>query len=133
MSFNNQHQSFTTIFNDLYFEFINCIVDYFPNDATLLTAKKGLLGIRKLNPKLIFRVWDYYVVKPYRKEITECNIDFFINKDYSQDLGDYSHDSQDVIKAIDRFREPVKNMNHENQLKIMVYLQSLAKLSDLNN
>jgi hypothetical protein len=127
--------NFTGMFNNLFFKLVTSVIEYFPKDATLATAEKSLLAIRKMNPTLIYRVWVYYVDTPYKKEIEECNIDFFINKDYSDDLKDYAavNDYKTIAGAIDRFREPIRNMNPENQLIIMGYIQSLSKLVDLKN
>lgn len=125
--------NFTTVFNNLFFKLVSSVIEYFPKDASLTTAEKSLNAIRKINPALIFRVWVYYVDTPYKKEIDECNIDFFINKDYSNDLKDYAaiNDYQTIAGAIDRFREPVRNMDKENQLIIMGFIQSLSKLAEL--
>ena len=128
-----QAPNFTTVFNTLFFKLVDTVIEYFPKDATLVTAEKSLTAIRKMNPKLIFRVWDYYVASPYKKEIESGNVDFFINKDYKEDLSDYAqlHDYKTISNAIDRFREPVKNMDKEHQDLIMGYIQSLSKLADL--
>lgn len=125
--------NFTNVFNTLFFKLVTTVIEYFPKDATLSTAEKSLNAIRKINPALIYRVWVYYVDTPYKKEIDECNIDFFINKDYSSDLRDYAqvHDYKTIAGAIDRFREPVRNMDNEHQLIIMGYIQSLSKLAEL--
>ena len=127
--------NFTTVFNTLFFKLVSSVIEYFPKDAALSGAEKSLFAIRKINPSLIYRVWVYYVDTPYKKEIEECNIDFFINKDYSNDLRDYAavHDYQTIAQAIDRLREPIKKMDKENQLIIMGYIQSLSKLVDLKN
>ena len=124
-------QNFTKIFNDLFFKLINTVKDYFPNDPTINAAEKSLTAIRKMNPTLIYRVWVYYVDTPYKKEIQGSNIDFFVNKDYSEDLKDYTYDFKTISDAIDRFREPIKNMDKENQAIIMGYIQSLSKLVDM--
>lgn len=124
-------QNFTKIFNDLFFKLVNTVKDYFPNDPTINAAEKSLTAIRKMNPTLIYRVWVYYVDTPYKKEIQGSNIDFFVNKDYSEDLKDYTHDFKTISEAIDRFREPIKNMDKENQAIIMGYIQSLSKLVDM--
>ena len=124
-------QNFTKIFNDLFFKLVNTVKDYFPNDPTINAAEKSLSAIRKMNPTLIYRVWVYYVDTPYKKEIQGSNIDFFVNKDYSEDLKDYTHDFKTISDAIDRFREPIKNMDKENQSIIMGYIQSLSKLVDM--
>ena len=52
---------------------------------------------------------------------------FFINKDYSNDCARHGH-GQKIIDAIDRLREPVKNMNEPDQLKTMKYVQNLSNL-----
>jgi len=124
-------QNFTKIFNDLFFKLVNAVKDYFPSDSTISTAEKSLSYIRKMNPTLIYRVWVHYVDTPYKKEIQSCNIDFFVNKDYTNDLKDYTHDFKTISDAIDRFREPIKNMDEENQKIIMGYIQSLSKLVDM--
>ena len=124
-------QNFTKIFNDLIFILVNAVKDYFPTDPTISTAVKSLTAIRKMNPTLIYRVWVHYVDTPYKNEIKSSNIDFFVNKDYSEDLKDYTHDYKTISDAIDRFREPIKNMDEENQKIIMGYMQQLSKLVDL--
>ena len=124
-------QNFTKIFNELFFKLINTVKDYFPDDPTINAAEKSLTAIRKMNPTLIYRVWVYYVDTPYKKEIQGSNIDFFVNKDYSEDLKDYTYDFKTISDAIDRFREPIKNMDKENQSIIMGYIQSLSKLVDM--
>lgn len=123
--------NFTKVFNDQFFKLVNTVKDYFPNDPTISAAEKSLAAIRKMNPGLIFRVWVYYVDTPYKKEIQGSNIDFFVNKDYSEDLKDYTHDFKTISDAIDRFRDPIKNMDKENQEVIMRYIQTLSKLVDM--
>lgn len=124
-------QNFTKIFNELFFKLVNTVKEYFPSDPAINAAEKSLTAIRKMNPSLIYRVWVYYVDTPYKKEIQGSNIDFFVNKDYSEDLKDYTHDFKTISDAIDRFREPIKNMDKENQTIIMSYIQSLSKLVDM--
>jgi hypothetical protein len=60
------------------------------------------------------------------KQIIE-SIDYFINKDYTQDVMD-SPNSKKIIMGIDRLRNPVKDMNEENKKKSMGYIQNLTKL-----
>ena len=38
-----------------------------------------------------------------------------------------------IIEKIDCIREPVKNMNSEDQAKVMKYIQNLSKLCKLYN
>jgi hypothetical protein len=117
-------------FNDHFVEFVTDIQNVFPNDVDLLTAKNSLIAIRKLNPKMIVKIWNSYIVSKYSKEIEEGNIDFFINKDYSQDLSS-SQNSDKIMESINRLREPVKQMNPADQEKTMKYIQNLTKLAKM--
>jgi hypothetical protein len=117
-------------FNDHFVEFVTDIQNVFPDDVDLLTAKNSLLTIRKLNPKMIVKIWNTYIVNKYSKEIEEGNIDFFINKDYSQDLSS-TQNSDKIMESINRLRDPVKQMNPDNQAKTMKYIQNLTKLAKM--
>ncbi len=120
--------NFLTVFNDHFAEFINDIQCVFPNDVDILSAKNSLLAVRKANPKLLVRIWLKYVVIPYQSEIESGNIDFFVDKDYAKDLSN-SGNSDKIMEAIDRLRNPVKQMTPTEQQKTMKYIQNLSKLS----
>ena len=57
-------------------------------------------------------------------------MDFFINKNYNEDLVDVSN-SQYVVKTINRLKKPMAKMDKDNKNKCMKYLQNLSKLSEL--
>lgn len=119
-----------TAFNDHFMDFLNDIQSVFPEDSDILTAKNGLIAIRKANPKMIVKIWKTFIADKYRTEIASGDISFFINKDYSEDVVN-SNGSDKIMEAINRLRQPVKNMTHENQAKSMKYIQNLTKLSVL--
>lgn len=119
-----------TVFNDHFAEFVNDVQSVFPNDADILTAKNALLAIRKANPKLLVRIWIKYVYTPYKQQIEDGDINFFLTKDYASDLA--RNDNADkIMESIDRLRNPVKEMSPENQAKTMKYIQNLSKLAML--
>ena len=117
-----------TVFNDHFAEFVSDIQSVFPDDPDILTAKNSLLAIRKANPKLLVKIWIKYVYSPYKGQIDNGDINFFLTKDYAGDLT-RSDNSEKIMEAIDRLRNPIKNMNPENQAKTMKYIQNLSKLS----
>jgi hypothetical protein len=119
-----------TAFNDHFIEFVNDVHCVFPDDADILATKNALTTIRKLNPRMIVKIWNSFIVSKYKSEIESGNIEFFINKDYSQDVSVTSN-SDKIMESIDRLREPIKNMSLENQAKVMKYIQNLTKLSQL--
>ena len=116
------------VFNDHFAEFVGDIQSVFPDDPDLLTAKNSLFAIRKVNPKLLVRIWLKYVVTPYKDKIDIGDINFFINKDYSTDLSK-TDNSDKIMESIDRLRNPIKLMSVENQAKTMKYIQNLSKLA----
>ena len=119
-----------TAFNDHFIEFINDVHLVFPEDADILSAKNSLIAIRKANPKMIVKIWNAFIVGKYRSEIEAGNLDFFVNKDYSQDVSNAAN-SDKIMESIDRLRAPIKNMTPENQAKVMKYIQNLTKLAEL--
>lgn len=119
-----------TAFNDHFIDFVNDIQSVFPNDADILSTKTALMAIRKANPKMIVKIWNVFIVSNYKCEIEAGNLDFFINKDYSQDVSSAAN-SDKIMESIDRLRGPVKNMGPENQAKVMKYIQNLTKLAQM--
>jgi hypothetical protein len=119
-----------TAFNDHFMDFVNDVQSVFPNDTDVLATKNALSAIRKANPKMIVKIWNAFIVSKYRAEIEAGNIEFFINKDYSQDVSSAAN-SDKIMESIDRLRIPVKNMGPENQAKVMKYIQNLTKLAQM--
>ena len=124
----NPSSNMLTIFNDHFVDFITDIHNVFPDDVDILTAKNSLIAIRKANPKLIVKIWISYVATPYQSEILSGNIDFFINKNYANDLSKTGNSDQ-IMSSIDRLRGPVKQMNPQDQQKTMKYIQNLSKIA----
>jgi hypothetical protein len=125
-----QSSTILTAFNDHFMEFVNDIINVFPEDADILAAKNSFIIIRKANPKMIIKIWHKYVVEKYNEVIDSDDISFFINKDYSEDLSN-AENSDKIMDSINRLRNPVKMMTAEDQKKVMKYIQNLKKLSTL--
>ena len=121
-----------SVFNDLFFDFLTDILRVFPDDVEILTAQNALLQIRKVNPKLILKIWRAYIIDKYSQEIEAGSIDFFVDKDYSLDING-TDNSDKIMGFINRLREPIRNMSSDDQLIIMKYMQNLSKISILCN
>ena len=119
-----------TAFNDHFIEFLDDIITVFPEDSDILASKNSMLLIRKANPRLIIQIWNSYIVGKYKSMIDAGNIDFFINKDYTDDLV-HADNSKKIVEVIDRLRNPIKSMLPEDQAKTMKYIQKLTKLSTI--
>lgn len=119
-----------TAFNDSFVEFVTDFQGLFPDDYDLLVAKNALLALKKSNPRLLLTLWDTHIVGKYKNEIENGNLDFFINKDYTQDMNSSSNSSQ-ILSAIDKFRKPIKNLNENDKSQVIKYIQNLTKLCSL--
>jgi len=121
-----------TIFNTHFIEFIEDIISIFPSNIDLVTVKNFFLLIRKTNPRLLITVFYTHVVLKYQTYINNGSIDYFIEKDYTEDLSQ-NNNSDKIISAINRLREPIKLMDEKNKLNTIKYLQNLCKLSSSYN
>ncbi len=117
-------------FNDHFLDFVNDVQAVFPEDTDILSAKNSLIAIRKANPKMIVKIWNTFIVGKYKSEIEAGDLDFFMNKDYSNDLV-VSQNSDKIMESINRLREPIRNMGPDNQAKVLKYIQNLTKLAEL--
>lgn len=119
-------------FNDHFFEFINDIQLILPDNKDILSAKTSLTTMRKMNPRLIIKMWKSRISEKYKQNIQNSDISFFLEKDYSEDLENLDS-SNSIINKINLIREPIRSMGEENQAKCMKYIQNLTKLSELYN
>jgi len=117
-------------FNNFFFEFLTDIQNIFPENNDIKDTKTAMEFFKKANPTCIIKAWDFFVSKPYADVISKGDISFFFEKDYKNDLS-YMSNSDEIMKAIDKIREPVKNMNETNKATSMKYIQNLAKLSTI--
>ena len=119
-----------TTFNNHIIDFFNDILLIFPEDNDLKVSQMSLLAIRKANPKLIISTWNTYISSKYSCEIEMGNIEFFINKNYTEDLKDIENSST-ILSKIDKLRVPIKQLSSENMKKTIQYIQNLSKLCNL--
>ena len=117
-------------FNSLFFEFIHDIISIFPENKDLKDALVAFEFFKKANPTSIIKSWHFFVYQPYKETIESGDISFFFEKDYKSDLSSLSN-SDEIMRAIDRIREPVKQMNESNKKKASVYVKNLSRLSQV--
>jgi hypothetical protein len=117
-------------FNDHFMEFVDDVQRVFPDNDDITTVKTSLVSFRKTNPRLILLVFKEQVIGKYRNEIEKGDINFFIDKDYKQDVGQMGS-SKMILEKIDCLRQPIREMKQEDQNKVIKYIQNLMKLSDI--
>jgi len=121
--------SLSKAFNTHLFEFIADITRVVPDNQDIKKAKVSLETIKRFNPSLIIKAWQTSVYLPYKEVIDAGNVEYFINKDYRNDLAGVDN-SDDVMKTIDKLREPIRGMSDENKKHCMKYMTNLSILSN---
>ncbi len=117
-------------FNGQFEEFLEDVSILFPNNSDIKTTKTALLMLRKANPKMIIGVWYRYVCIKYEAEINNENIEYFLTKDYSEDL-DKNPNASQVLEGIDKIRRPLRELDSDNKKKCLQYLKNLNQLSKI--
>ena len=117
-------------FNNTFFEFLDDIISIFPNDRKIMDAKTSFEFFKKANPTSLLKAWYHFVYLPYNAQIDVGNIQFFLDKDYAEDLNNVAN-SAEIMQTIDRLRNPIREMSEENKKHSIAYMQNLCKLSYL--
>lgn len=115
-------------FNTQFFAFLNDILVIFPENKDIAKGKKSFELLNMASPSMIIKIWHSHVNRLYKEHIDKGDLDYFIEKDYSDDLQALS-DSEDVLRIINMIREPVRLMDETNRDHTRKYLQILSKLS----
>ena len=116
-------------FNNCFFEFINQMIIFFPENIDIQVGKTTFENIKKINPTTLIKCWYYYITIPYSNEITNGDLTFFINKDYNNDLFHLKGQTKHILKIIEDIKILLSQMNDLNKNTILIYLTNLNKLS----
>jgi hypothetical protein len=117
-------------FNSHFFDFLDDIINIFPENKDLPVSKHSFDMIKRANPTAIIKAWYKFIYVPYFEIINRGEIEFFYEKDYNDDIGHLAN-SQSIMQIIDTLRQPVKDMSETNKAHTMKYLQNLSKLSEV--
>ena len=121
-------------FNDYFCEFLDDILRVLPDNKQVITANRSFKTLIEFNKTILVKSWYKFVYCKYNNVIDDGNIDFFFEKDYSEDLSALNN-SQKIIEIIDSVRLPAKEAceNPKNRDYIVIYIQNLCKLSVMFN
>ncbi len=116
-------------FNTHFIEFLEDVLRVFPDDKHIKTAIIFIQQLKKINPSLIIKCWKEYLVKPYGENIKNGDFDFFLKKDYTNDLGtSEQYNSTKLLKIISNIKQKSSTMKDNNRANVIKYLQNLTKL-----
>lgn len=115
-------------FNKHFFDFLDDIITVFPENVEVAAARESFETIKHANPHAIIKAWYKFVVVKYGEQLAAGDLDYFLNKDYAEDLTKVRN-SDKVMQVIDMIREPLKNMGETNRSMTLKYLINLCKLA----
>jgi hypothetical protein len=116
-------------FNKQIFDFLEDVNNMI-NNPDIETSRIYFNGLKRANPSLLLKIWYNYICIPYKEQINEGDLSFFLEKDYSQDLS-LLPNNKELLNIIDTsLRNPIRGMTAINKTHCMKYLQILCKLSE---
>ena len=110
-------------------EFMDDVLTIFPNNLDLKTGKTFIVGLTKVSKRKLIGIWKTSVVDVYEDAIMNGDVEYFINKDYSEDLGEGGTDK--MMSVVEDVRVLIRNTSEENKDKAIKYLQNLTKICKL--
>lgn len=122
-------KSLKEVFCNQLLEFMDDILRVFPNNLDLKTGKTFIIGLTRVSKKKLMGIWKTSVVDIYEEAIMNGNKEYFINKDYSEDLGEGGTDK--MMSVIEDIRALIRETSEENKDKAIKYLQNLTKICKL--
>lgn len=132
---------FLKVFNDQFDLFVQDLLRVFPENVDILSTKRTFQLLRKTNPKILIIGWRNFVNNKYSniiisdndkdiESVRESIFTFFTTKDFAEDLVDHPNRAM-IIEGINRLRVPIAEMDCNDQLKVLKYLDNLSKLCDM--
>ena len=113
-------------FNNHFKEFMDDIISVFPRELDLKTSRTFLSGMIKVKKRVAIECWYNSIYKPYKENIDERDFDFFLNKDYTSDVG-----NNDIVTGIEKMRQKIKLLSDNSKEKSLNYVYNLSKLSEM--
>tara|TARA_B100000902_G_scaffold389617_1_gene437090 strand:+ start:13 stop:429 length:417 start_codon:yes stop_codon:yes gene_type:complete len=129
----NRRRDLIEAFNRHILEFIRDLQKVYPRDKDIQITKTAAHAASIMNPSIMIKSWKDTVVIPYLDEINKGELDFFLDKNYDDDLRYLNNDTKAkrIMKGINNLRDPIKRMTDINKEKSMKYVQNLTKLARL--
>ena len=117
--------------------FLDDVLIIIPGNEGILSAKKYVSTLSSINPKLLLKLWYESVTLKYAEQIQNGDLDFALNKDYSDDVLSKNEDNDENAKSImviiDNLKQATQNLEKEEQKTIIKYLQNITQLTQLYN
>ena len=122
---------YLTTFNKQMEEMLEDAMRIFPDDKNIVKAKLYFEGLKKTNPRIVIQVWKAHITSKYYDKITQGDVNFFVQNDFTEDVNTSGGNVDMVTSTIHEIRKIISHMNDTQMKVMMVYIQNLTKLSSL--
>ena len=119
----------TKLFNNHLTEFLEDVIEIFPENVDLKTGLTIIEGLKFAKPKYLISIWKASIVDLYEEQIMKGDKKFFINKNYEEDVA--QDNKNKVLVIIDDVKRLMRETSEENRDKTMKYVQNLTKICKL--
>ena len=116
------------LFNTHLFEFMDELVVLFPDNLDIKASINIFQMTKTANASLLIKIWFNYVETPYGEILKKGDFDYFLNKDYKEDLVNLPN-AASALRAIDMLRNPVREASDTNKQHSLNYILNLCKMS----
>lgn len=120
------------LFNTHLFEFMDELVVLFPDNLDIKASINIFQMTKTANASLLIKIWFNYVETPYGEILKKGDFDYFLNKDYKEDLV-HLPNAASALRAIDMLRNPVREASDTNKQHSLNYILNLCKMSAAYN
>lgn len=120
------NSSFLTAFNNVISQFIDDLINTFPEEREFRKFKTGFSILKSTNNKKIVQVFKFYI-ENYKEQIRNRDDNFFIVTD-SESLAE--SDDNSIANLLDKLKVYWKLLSENNKDKIWQYLNTLIILSN---
>tara|TARA_Y100000389_G_scaffold12851_1_gene11514 strand:- start:78 stop:512 length:435 start_codon:yes stop_codon:yes gene_type:complete len=115
--------------------FIDDLLIIIPNNEGIMSANKYVSTLSLVNPKLLLTMWYDSVTKKYATQIKEGDLEFALNKDYTDDISHKTENDSDssasILVLIENLKQATKTLDDDQKKTIVKYLQNITQLTQL--
>ncbi len=121
--------SYLKAFCNLLEEFLSDLSRMFPDETDLKLYKSYTSTMMNMNPKLVLTYFIKFVY-PYKTQILKEDQDFFLKKDYTEEIGAINEFAQvDMLQAM-KLKTLWSVMSPSSQAQTWKYLKGLVTLAE---
>ena len=125
-------EDYLEIFIEHFIEFVEDVGRLYYNDDKVQLLKEGIIWTAENNRERVINGWKKYVCDNFRKEIEANDYKFFTeSREWEKVI---THRNKDlIISKLTELRQSISELNLENKMKALKYVENLVKICDLYN